>query len=102
MAGLHLLDDIDRIDHEVKGQALYCFVTLTEEAGRGDREAIKKALVAHIRSQIGAFAVPEKIHWAPGDRDSLTQSDANLQDSHVCCVVTISSCLACSLPSCSV
>ena len=46
-----------RIDHEVKGQAIYAFVTLSEEAGKtGDREQIKKALVGHIRSQIGAQA----------------------------------------------
>jgi acetyl-CoA synthetase len=55
------------IDHEVKGQAIYAFVTLSDEAGKtGDREQIKKALIGHIRSQIGAFAVPEVIHWAPG------------------------------------
>ena len=39
----------------MKGQAIYAFVTLSEEAGKtGDREQIKKALVGHIRSQIGA------------------------------------------------
>jgi acyl-coenzyme A synthetase/AMP-(fatty) acid ligase len=38
----------------VKGQAIYAFVTLSDEAGKaGDREQIKKALIAHIRSQIG-------------------------------------------------
>jgi acyl-coenzyme A synthetase/AMP-(fatty) acid ligase len=38
----------------VKGQAIYAFVTLSDEAGRmGDREQIKKALVGHIRAQIG-------------------------------------------------
>jgi hypothetical protein len=43
-----------RIDHEVKGQAIYAFVTLSDEAGKaGDREGIKTALVGHIRSQIG-------------------------------------------------
>jgi acyl-coenzyme A synthetase/AMP-(fatty) acid ligase len=38
----------------VKGQAIYAFVTLSDEAGKtGDREQIKKALIGHIRSQIG-------------------------------------------------
>ena len=41
----------------MKGQAIYAFVTLSDEAGKtGDREQIKKALVGHIRSQIGEHA----------------------------------------------
>ncbi len=62
-----------RIDHEVKGQAIYAFVTLGDEAEKsGDKDAIKKALVAHVRSQIGesshsSGAARPARHLAPGN-----------------------------------
>lgn len=62
-----------RIDHEVKGQAIYAFVTLGDEAEKsGNKDAIKKALVAHVRSQIGksshsSGAARPARHLAPGN-----------------------------------
>ena len=47
-----------RIDHDVKGTAVYVFVTLSSNAP-SDREAVRRDLLQHVRSVIGAFAVPE-------------------------------------------
>ncbi|KAL2552652.1 Acetyl-coenzyme A synthetase [Forsythia ovata] len=52
------------VEHEVKGQGIYAFVTLVE--GVQYSEDLRKNLVSTVRKQIGAFAAPEKIHWAPG------------------------------------
>lgn len=51
-------------EHEVKGQGIYAFVTLVE--GAPYNEELKKSLILAVRNQIGAFAAPDKIHWAPG------------------------------------
>jgi acetyl-CoA synthetase len=48
--------------HEVKGQAIYAFVTL--KAGYEGSEELKKELVAHVRKEIGPIASPEKIQFA--------------------------------------
>ena len=50
--------------HEIKGQALYAFVTLKD--GINESEELKKELVQHVRKEIGAIAVPDKIQFAPG------------------------------------
>ena len=51
----------------MKGESIYAFVTLTEEGQRsGSTMETKKMLIAHVRKQIGAFAAPDVIHWAPG------------------------------------
>ncbi len=50
--------------HEIKGQGIYAYVTL--KTGREYTEALKKELTAHVRKEIGAFAAPDVIHWAPG------------------------------------
>ncbi len=50
--------------HEIKGQALYAFVTLKD--GIADSEDLKKELAAHVRKEIGSIAVPDKIQFAPG------------------------------------
>ncbi|KAM0954624.1 hypothetical protein EV1_022908 [Malus domestica] len=52
------------IEHEVKGQGIYAFVTLVE--GVPYSEELRKSLVLAVRKQIGAFAAPDRIHWAPG------------------------------------
>ncbi|KAJ0988692.1 hypothetical protein J5N97_007048 [Dioscorea zingiberensis] len=52
------------IEHEVKGQGIYAFVTLIE--GVPYSEELRKSLILTVRKQIGAFAAPDKIHWAPG------------------------------------
>ena len=45
-------------------QGIYAYVTLNEGVGYSD--ALKKELVMGVREQIGAFAAPDVIHWAPG------------------------------------
>ncbi|KAF5725605.1 putative acetyl-CoA synthetase [Tripterygium wilfordii] len=52
------------VEHEVKGQGIYAFVTVVE--GVPYSEELRKSLTLTVRKQIGAFAAPDKIHWAPG------------------------------------
>ncbi|KAK1318177.1 hypothetical protein QJS10_CPB04g01651 [Acorus calamus] len=52
------------VEHEVKGQGIYAFVTLVD--GVPYSQELRKSLVQAVRNQIGAFAAPDKIHWAPG------------------------------------
>jgi acetyl-CoA synthetase len=47
----------------VKGTAIYAFVT--PKAGVAPDDALKKELVTDVRTQIGAFAAPEFVQWAP-------------------------------------
>ncbi|MFA5424489.1 MAG: acetate--CoA ligase [Phycisphaerae bacterium] len=49
--------------HEIKGQALYAFVTTVE--GVEESEDLKKELIKHVRKEIGAIAAPERIQFAP-------------------------------------
>jgi len=48
--------------HEIKGQALYAYVTLKE--GREKTDALKEELRKHVSSEIGPIAKPDKIHFA--------------------------------------
>jgi acetyl-CoA synthetase len=50
------------IPHEIKGQALYAFVTLKE--GIQESEELKGELVKHVRKEIGPIAAPEAIQFA--------------------------------------
>jgi acetyl-CoA synthetase len=50
--------------HDIKGQAIYAFVTLTVEAEPSAE--LKKELMQWVRKEIGPIAQPEKIQWAPG------------------------------------
>ena len=50
--------------HDIKGQALYAFVTLVEHVP--ESEELKKELMQHVRKEIGPIAVPDKIQFAPG------------------------------------
>jgi acetyl-CoA synthetase len=50
--------------HDVKGQALYAFVTLKE--GIEPSDELKKELVKHVRKEIGPIAAPDKLQFAPG------------------------------------
>jgi acetyl-CoA synthetase len=50
-------------DHPVKGQGIWAYVTLNE--GKEPSEALRKGLVAAVRKEIGPFAAPDVIHWAP-------------------------------------
>jgi acetyl-CoA synthetase len=49
--------------HEIKGQALYAFVTLVD--GVHPSEELKKELMLHVRKEIGPIAVPDKLQFAP-------------------------------------
>ncbi len=49
--------------HEIKGQALYAYVTLID--GVEESDELKKELVKHVRSEIGPIAAPDKIQFAP-------------------------------------
>jgi acetyl-CoA synthetase len=50
--------------HDIKGQALYCYVTLM--AGETGDDALKAELRAWVRKEIGAHAVPDLIQFTPG------------------------------------
>ena len=48
--------------HKIKGQGIYAFVTLRNDAQKSDE--LKKELVGHVRKQIGPIAAPDKIQFA--------------------------------------
>ena len=50
--------------HDIKGQGIYAYVTVN--TGVETDDALKKALVAHVRKEIGPIASPDVIQWAPG------------------------------------
>jgi len=50
--------------HDIKGEGIYCYVTLKE--GQEYSDALKPKLKTQVREVIGAFAMPDEIHWAPG------------------------------------
>ncbi len=50
--------------HDIKGQGLYAYVTLKQ--GQDPSDTLKKALADVVRRDIGRFAAPEAIQWAPG------------------------------------
>jgi acetyl-CoA synthetase len=50
--------------HDIKGQGIYAYVTLNVETSPSD--ALREALVQLVRKEIGAFARPDVIQWAPG------------------------------------
>jgi len=47
--------------HEIKGQGIYAFVTLKEGFEASDE--LRKALVQHVRKEIGPIASPDKLHF---------------------------------------
>ncbi len=50
--------------HDIKGQGIYCYVTLIQGYEPGDE--LRKELVAHVRKEIGPLATPDMIQFAPG------------------------------------
>jgi acetyl-CoA synthetase len=50
--------------HDIKGQGIYCYVTVKD--GETPSDALKKELVEEVRREIGRFAAPDVIQWAPG------------------------------------
>ena len=51
------------VPHEIKGSAIYAFVTLN--AGEEGDDALRKELNQEVRNDIGALAAPEVIQFAP-------------------------------------
>jgi acetyl-CoA synthetase len=47
--------------HEIKGQGIYAFVTLTAETEPSD--AIRSELIKHVRKEIGPIATPDKVQF---------------------------------------
>jgi acetyl-CoA synthetase len=50
--------------HDIKGQGIYCFITLM--AGAEATDDLKKELVQWVRNDIGPFAAPDRLQWSPG------------------------------------
>ncbi len=50
--------------HDIKGQGIYAYVTLMK--GEEPTDALRKALEAWVRNEIGPIAKPDLIQWAPG------------------------------------
>ena len=50
--------------HDIKGQGIYCYVTLM--AGVEATDELRIELRNHVRSEIGPIASPDAIQWAPG------------------------------------
>ena len=50
--------------HEIKGQGIYCYVTLMD--GREPSDELRAELQNHVRAEIGPIAKPDVIQWAPG------------------------------------
>ncbi|HRD28988.1 MAG TPA: acetate--CoA ligase [Caulobacter sp.] len=50
--------------HDIKGQGIYAYVTLN--ADTTPSEELRAALVKWVRREIGPFAAPDAIQWAPG------------------------------------
>jgi acetyl-CoA synthetase len=49
--------------HEIKGQGIYAYVTLNSD--RTPSDELYVGLVNWVRTEIGPFAAPDVIHWAP-------------------------------------
>jgi len=50
--------------HDIKGQGIYAYVTLS--TGNDPSDELRRALLRIVSDQIGAFAAPDVIQWAPG------------------------------------
>ena len=50
--------------HDIKGQGIYAYVTLMK--GVEATDALRRALEAWVRTEIGPIAKPDLIQWAPG------------------------------------
>ena len=50
--------------HDIKGQGIYAYVTLM--ASEQPSEELRKELVQWVRKEIGPFASPDLIQFAPG------------------------------------
>jgi acetyl-CoA synthetase len=50
--------------HGIKGQGIYCYVTLM--SGQEGDDALRQDLIKHVRVEIGPIASPDKIQFSPG------------------------------------
>ena len=50
--------------HEIKGQGIYAYVTL--RLGFTPSKDLRQELIEFVRKEIGAFAAPDRIQFAPG------------------------------------
>ncbi len=50
--------------HDIKGQGIYAYVTLM--SGVQSSDELKEKLIQLVRKEIGPFAKPDTIQWAPG------------------------------------
>jgi acetyl-CoA synthetase len=50
--------------HDIKGQGVYAYVTL--KAGIVPSDDLRKQLILWVRQEIGPFAAPDLLQWAPG------------------------------------
>jgi len=50
--------------HDIKGQGIYAYVTLN--ADQAPSEDLRAELIKWVRHEIGPFAAPDLIQWAPG------------------------------------
>ena len=50
--------------HDIKGQGIYAYVTLCVDTAPTDE--LRAALIKWVRAEIGPFAAPDVIQWAPG------------------------------------
>ncbi len=50
--------------HDIKGQGIYCYVTLM--AGTESSDELRAELKKWVRQEIGPIATPDLIQWAPG------------------------------------
>ena len=51
-------------EHAIKGQAIYCYVTTM--IGIDPTDELRQELIELVRKEIGPFAKPDFIQWAPG------------------------------------
>jgi acetyl-CoA synthetase len=50
--------------HDIKGQGIWCYVTLNADAQ--PTAELRKELIQWVRHEIGPFAAPDVLQWAPG------------------------------------
>ena len=50
--------------HDIKGQGIYVYVTL--KAGQTPSDGLRAELIKWVRQEIGPFAAPDILQWAPG------------------------------------
>jgi acetyl-CoA synthetase len=50
--------------HDIKGQGIYAYVTLTIDHAPSDD--LRRELILWVRREIGPFAAPDALQWAPG------------------------------------